>query len=434
MFAADANAVQPVREHFQPHGIVKGSCDPVPDCEIRSWTLRWPLRWMSSSRGRDRRAVRRRPRRQRARRAGTWSTCSGSITRARLPTNRWGSSSPAGADARRARAPPQARRRHFALCLGLLRRVAAALAGRRRLLHRRWAAPPTRSSRGRSAAAAVADRGLRGAGREVPAVRRRPRRGPQADRFATPTSGGSTRSGCARARVDREEATRARRDRRSATQGDPVVPAAGARAGRPRVDVSRRDRLDVGDFVIGEPSATRWRRARKPREQLLVMEDDRRDGARAVHPSRGAREPRHARSAAAARRHNLGDFLLAVEGVSHFIYAIPCARAERPCQPARARAAGRGRQVRHVPARDRPGDEQRARCASGCSATALTRTISIGDERERYRAANDNAQRYAAWLEERSSRARRIPEMLGELRRFYRKGLAAKLATIARAA
>jgi hypothetical protein len=56
------------------------------------------------------------------------------------------------------------------------------------------------------------------------------------------------------------------------------------------------------------------------------------------------------------------------------------------------------------------------------------------DERARYRAANDNAHRYAAWLEETFVAPRRIPEMLAELRRFYRQGLAAKLARIARAA
>ena len=56
------------------------------------------------------------------------------------------------------------------------------------------------------------------------------------------------------------------------------------------------------------------------------------------------------------------------------------------------------------------------------------------EERERYVAANDNAHRYAAYLEEAYVGPRRIPEMLAELRRFYRQGLAAKLATIARAA
>jgi hypothetical protein len=56
------------------------------------------------------------------------------------------------------------------------------------------------------------------------------------------------------------------------------------------------------------------------------------------------------------------------------------------------------------------------------------------DEHARYRAANDNAHRYAAWLETTFVERRRIPEMLGELRRFYRKGLAEKLGQIARAA
>jgi hypothetical protein len=54
-----------------------------------------------------------------------------------------------------------------------------------------------------------------------------------------------------------------------------------------------------------------------------------------------------------------------------------------------------------------------------------------GDERARYRAANDNAQRYAAYLESAFVAPRRIPEMLAELRRFYREGLAGKLARIA---
>ena len=56
------------------------------------------------------------------------------------------------------------------------------------------------------------------------------------------------------------------------------------------------------------------------------------------------------------------------------------------------------------------------------------------DERHRYRAANDNANRYAAWLEQTYVAPGRIPEMLAEIRRFYREGLAAKLARIARAA
>ncbi len=56
------------------------------------------------------------------------------------------------------------------------------------------------------------------------------------------------------------------------------------------------------------------------------------------------------------------------------------------------------------------------------------------EEQHRYRAANDNAARYASYLEETFVARRRIPEMLAELRRFYRQSLSAKLSTIARAA
>jgi protein required for attachment to host cells len=132
--------------------------------------------------------------------------------------------------------------------------------------------------------------------------------------------------------------------------------------------------------------------------------------------------------------HNLGDFLLAVEGVSHFIYAIWCARAERPvtqlelelqaevdkyvtCLLTTEAATGQSETLRHR-----------------LFTTAEYELDLDDEEHDRYRAANDNANRYAAWLEATYVAPRRIPEMLGELRRFYRQGLAAKLATIARAA
>ena len=53
------------------------------------------------------------------------------------------------------------------------------------------------------------------------------------------------------------------------------------------------------------------------------------------------------------------------------------------------------------------------------------------EERDRYRAANDNAYRYTGFLQREFVAENRIPEMLAELRRFYRRGLAAKLAACA---
>jgi hypothetical protein len=197
-------------------------------------------------------------------------------------------------------------------------------------------------------------------------------------------------------------------------------------------------RVDTGvavdDFVIDEPTRESFAPQRKPREQLLVCEaDGEMSLALFVDPGALANLATHD----PARRlgdHNLGDFLLAVEGVSHFIYAIWCARAERPvtqlelelqaeidkyvtCLLATEAAAAQSATLRHrlfVEPQYEPDLD--------------------ADERDRYQAANDNAHRYAAWLEATFVVRRRIPEMLGELRRFYRQGLAAKLATIARAA
>jgi len=197
-------------------------------------------------------------------------------------------------------------------------------------------------------------------------------------------------------------------------------------------------RVDTGvavdDFMIDEPTRAHLAPARRPREQLLVCEDAG-EMSLALFIDPGALDNLAAHDP--GRRlgdHNFGDFLLAVEGVSHFIYAICCARAERPvtqmelelqaevdkyvtCLLATEPAAGQSEALRYrlfIDASYEPDLD--------------------GDERDRYRAANDNAHRYAVWLETAYVATRRIPEMLGELRRFYREGLAAKLARIARAA
>ena len=192
--------------------------------------------------------------------------------------------------------------------------------------------------------------------------------------------------------------------------------------------------VTVDDFMIDEPTRAHLAPARRPREQLLVCEDAG-EMSLALFIDPGALDNLAAHDP--GRRlgdHNFGDFLLAVEGVSHFIYAICCARAERPvtqmelelqaevdkyvtCLLATEPAAGQSEALRYrlfVDASYEPDLD--------------------GDERDRYRAANDNAHRYAVWLETAYVATRRIPEMLGELRRFYREGLAAKLARIARAA
>jgi hypothetical protein len=189
--------------------------------------------------------------------------------------------------------------------------------------------------------------------------------------------------------------------------------------------------VEVGDFVVGAELRDALVAARRPREQLLVCEAD---GELALALFICPRALANLASHDPARRlgdHNLGDFLLVVEGVSHFIYAIRCARAERP--------------VSQLELELQAEVDKYVTCllttAPDAEVSAVLRRRLFGDvaydadldrdEHSRYRAANDNAQRYAAWLERAFVARRRIPEMLAELRRFYRLGLAAKLAAIA---
>jgi hypothetical protein len=189
--------------------------------------------------------------------------------------------------------------------------------------------------------------------------------------------------------------------------------------------------VDVGDFVVGSELRDALVTARRPREQLLISEaDDEMAVALFIDPGALANLLDHDPS----RRlgdHNLGDFLLAVEGVSHFIYAIWCARAAR--RVSQLELELQAEIDKYVICLLTTQPEVRV-------STELRRRL-FGDityepdldhdEHARYRAANDNAQRYAAWLEQTYVVPRRIPEMLAELRRFYRLGLPAKLGTIA---
>jgi len=191
---------------------------------------------------------------------------------------------------------------------------------------------------------------------------------------------------------------------------------------------------DVGDFVIDGDARDTFSPTRRPREQLLVSEAGG-EMSLALFIDPGALANLAANDP--SRRlgdHNLGDFLLAIEGVSHFIYAVCCARAERPvsqlelelqaevdkyvtCLLVTAPEVGMSEALRVRLFGDAHYDDDLDR-----------------DERERYTAANDNALRYTTYLEKEFVARRKITDMLAELRRFYRLGLAAKLSTIASAA
>lgn len=189
--------------------------------------------------------------------------------------------------------------------------------------------------------------------------------------------------------------------------------------------------LDVCDFLVGGEQRDALQVERAPREQLLIRRDD--DGLQLglfvderTLENLAMRDPRRRLDA-----QNLQDFLLAVEGVSHFVYLVHRARQERPVSAVELEL--QAEVDKYVTCLLHDVDTSaalRGRLFEDC----VYEHDLDSDERERYRVANDNAHRYTAFLEEEFVAPRRIPEMLGELRRFYRQGLAGKLETIARAA
>jgi hypothetical protein len=188
-------------------------------------------------------------------------------------------------------------------------------------------------------------------------------------------------------------------------------------------------RVDTGvavdDFVIDEDGRAAFSPSRRPREQLLAVEDSGEMNL-ALYIDPGALAPSYDRLG----DDNLGDFLLVVEGVSHFVYTVWCARAERPVTQLELELQAEVDKYVTCLLQSDPerSPELRRRLFVDCAYEP-----DLDDaERERYRAANDNAHRYAAWLEGEYVAPRRIPDMLGELRRFYRAGLAAKLSSAAR--
>jgi hypothetical protein len=197
-------------------------------------------------------------------------------------------------------------------------------------------------------------------------------------------------------------------------------------------------RVDTGvavdDFVIDEAARDQLAPQRRPREQLLVCEGGGEMSlALFVDPAALANLARHDPSRGLGEA-NLGDFLLAIEGVSHFVYAVMCARAERPVSQLELELQAEIDKYITCLLVTEPAGGVSAALRQRLFGDALYEPDLDGDERDRYRAANDNAQRYAAWLEAAFVVPRRIPEMLAEIRRFYRKSLAEKLGVIARAA
>jgi len=196
--------------------------------------------------------------------------------------------------------------------------------------------------------------------------------------------------------------------------------------------------LDVDAFVVDATArgqALALGTARRPREQLLIRQSypDSVDLALFVDGEALENLERHD-PARGLHEANFSDFCLALEGVSHFVYV--------------ALRAAQDRGVSELELELQAEVDKFVSCvllvdADGAGSTEVSRRLYDDvsyhddldrDEHDRYRTANDEARRYAGSLQRRYLREQRVPDMLGELRTFYRLGLDEKLGHIARAA
>ncbi len=190
----------------------------------------------------------------------------------------------------------------------------------------------------------------------------------------------------------------------------------------------------VADFVVDAATRDAIAPARAAREQLLVADHDG-EVSIGLFVDAGVLANLERRDPGARLDDgNLGDFLLALEGVSHFVYTVWCAHADRAVSALELELQAEV---------DKYVTCVLLAAADRDSAPRWRRRLfeqfeyepDLGaDERDRYRVANENALRYATSLERRFVAPARVPEMLGELRRFYRLSLGGKLAHIAQAA
>ena len=189
-------------------------------------------------------------------------------------------------------------------------------------------------------------------------------------------------------------------------------------------------RLEVEAFMIDEEQRRRAGVARAPREQLLVRHED---GQLEVglFVDRAALENLERNDP--ARRlddANFGDFCLAVEGVSHFVYLVLAAGGHRQVSALELELQAEvDKFVCCLLVQGKDDDLRRRLYGDVRFCDDLD-----ADERDRYRTANGEAERYAQVLERRFVREDHLVGMLAELRLFYRMGLDAKLARISRAA
>jgi hypothetical protein len=194
--------------------------------------------------------------------------------------------------------------------------------------------------------------------------------------------------------------------------------------------------LAVEHFLIGEGERAEASPARAPREQVLLRQhgDDEVGLGLFVDEEALSNLERHDPGEGLDDR-NFADFCVAIDGVSHFVYLARCAAEDRRVSALELELQAEVDKFACctllateglAPANDVSAWRRRL-----YDEVTFAKDLDV-DEHARYRVANAEAGRYARALDARYLASRRVPEMLPELRRFYRLDLDGKLGHIAR--
>jgi len=193
--------------------------------------------------------------------------------------------------------------------------------------------------------------------------------------------------------------------------------------------------LAVEHFLIGEGERAEAHPTRAPREQVLLRQDGDDELGLGLFVDEDALSnlERHDPADYLDDR-NFADFCVAVEGVSHFVYLARCAAEERRVSALELELQAEVDKfaccTRLAPESAEPANDVAAWRRRLYEEVTFAKDLDH-DEHARYRVANAEASRYARALDQRYLARRRFPDLLPELRRFYRLDLDGKLGHIA---
>lgn len=193
--------------------------------------------------------------------------------------------------------------------------------------------------------------------------------------------------------------------------------------------------LDIVDFLISEEERDEVQIERTAREQLLLQQDD--DGV-ALGLFLDSKTLEVLSSLDGTPNLNsieMGEFLLALEGISHFVYASRCISTERPVSALELELQAEVDKYVAclLSGQDAPKEASPVLRRRLFEEFEYCETLSPG-ESERYRVANDNAKKYSKTLEDKYVVKDRVPDLYRELRAFYRMSLRDKMSFINQAA